>query len=66
MQALEQKIDRMEAAPGEPQYQPGTKDIIITGRGLNSLLAENTDLGDKLKFTLATDAVHAPARDRSG
>lgn len=58
-QALEQKIDSMEAAPGEPQYQPGTKEIIITERELNGLLAQNTDLGDKLKFTLATDEVHA-------
>ncbi len=30
-QALEQKIDQLEAAPREPQYQPGSKEIIITG-----------------------------------
>lgn len=58
-QALEQKIESMEAAPGEPQYQPGSKEILITERELNGLLAQNTDLGDKLKFTLATDEVHA-------
>ena len=58
-QALEQKIDRMETAPGEPDYEAGSKEIIITERELNGLLNENTDLGDKLTFTLATDEVHA-------
>ena len=58
-QALEQKIDRIEAAPGEPQYQPGSKEVVLTERELNGMLAENTDLGDKLKFTLVTDEVHA-------
>ncbi|QTN34103.1 hypothetical protein HZ994_17850 [Akkermansiaceae bacterium] len=58
-QALEQKIESMEAAPDEPDYQPGSKEIVITERELNGLLAQNTDLGDKLKFTLATDEIHA-------
>lgn len=58
-QALEQKIDSMEAVPGEPQYERGSKDIVITERELNGLLAQNTDLGDKLSFTLATDEIHA-------
>ena len=58
-QALEQKIDQIEAVPGEPEYQPGSKEIIITERELNGLLAQNTDLGDKLSFTLATDEIHA-------
>lgn len=58
-QALERKIESMEAAPGEPQYERGTKEIVITERELNGLLAQNTDLGDKLSFTLATYEVHA-------
>lgn len=58
-QELEQKIGRIDATPGEPQYQPGSKEIVFTERELNGLLAENTDLGDKLKFTLGTDEVHA-------
>lgn len=58
-QALEQKIESIEAVPGEPQYERGTKEIVITERELNGLLAQNTDLGDKLSFTLATDEIHA-------
>ncbi len=58
-QALERKIDSMEAAPDEPKYERGAKEIVITERELNGLLAQNTDLGDKLTFTLATDEIHA-------
>lgn len=58
-QVLEQKIERIEADPGEPRYEPGSKEIILTERELNGLLAQNTDLGDKLTFTLVTDEVHA-------
>jgi hypothetical protein len=58
-QALEQKIDRMEVDAGEPKYEAGTKEIIITERELNGLLNENTDLGGKLSFALATDEIHA-------
>ena len=58
-QVLEQKIGRLEVAPEEPKYQAGSKEIVITERELNGLLAQNTDLGDKLMFTLVTDEVHA-------
>jgi hypothetical protein len=53
---LEHKISGLEA---EPEYQPGSKEIVITERELNGLLNKNTDLGDKLKLTLATGEVHA-------
>jgi hypothetical protein len=57
--ALEQKIEQIEVAPEEPEYQAGSKEIVITERELNGLLSQNTDLGDKLSFTLVTDEVHA-------
>lgn len=58
-QVLTEKIDRMESTSGEPKYQPGTKQIIITERELNGLLAQNTDLGEKLTFILATNEIDA-------
>lgn len=45
--------------PGEPTYEKGKKEIILTERELNGLLNEHTTLGQKLKLELATDAVHA-------
>ncbi len=57
-QALERKLDDLEAAE-EPVYERGSKEIIFTERELNGLLHTNTELGDKLKLTLVTDAVHA-------
>ena len=57
--ALEEKVGSLEAPPAEPEYVPGSKEIILTERELNGLLNQNTDLGDKLKFTLATDEIHA-------
>lgn len=47
------------ATPAEPQYEKGAKEIILTERELNGLLNEHTTMGGKLKFELATDAVHA-------
>lgn len=41
----------------EPKYEKGSRDIVLTERELNGLLNEQ-QLGDKLKFELATDAVH--------
>ena len=57
--AVEAKIGSLEAVPGEPEYVPGSKEIILTERELNGLLNRNTNLGDKLKLTLATDEIHA-------
>jgi hypothetical protein len=45
------------AAPAEPKYEKGSRDIVLTERELNGLLNEQ-QLGEKLKFELATDAVH--------
>ncbi|MEK7952579.1 hypothetical protein [Luteolibacter soli] len=45
--------------PGEPTYEKGKKEIVLTERELNGLLNEHTTLGQKLKLELATDAVHA-------
>jgi hypothetical protein len=56
---LEEKIGGLDANPAEPEYVPGSKEIVITERELNGLLNQNTDLGDKLKLTLATDEIHA-------
>jgi hypothetical protein len=56
---LEEKVGSLEASPAEPEYVPGSKEIVITERELNGLLNKNTNLGDKLKFTLATDEIHA-------
>ncbi len=59
IETVEAKIGKIEADSGEPQYVPGTKEIILTERELNGLLNENTQLGDKLKLTLVTDEIHA-------
>lgn len=48
-----------EQAPAEPQYEKGSKEIVLTERELNGLLNQNTDLGKSLSFQLATGAVHA-------
>lgn len=45
--------------PAEPTYEKGKREILLTEYELNGLLNEHTTLGDKLKFELATDAVHA-------
>ena len=62
--AVEAKVEAIRnveapAAPAEPRYEKGKKEIILTERELNGLLNEHTTMGDKLKFELATDAVHA-------
>ena len=59
VEAVEAKIGSIEADSAEPQYVPGSKEIIITERELNGLLHQNTNLGDKLKFTLVADEIHA-------
>ena len=56
--ALERKIEAVQHAPAEPEYVPGGKTIVLTERELNGLLGLN-DLGDELRFDLATDAIHA-------
>lgn len=65
-QVVQQKVEAIQqveapapASPAEPTYEKGKKEIILTEKELNGLLNEHTTLGDKLKFELATDAVHA-------
>ncbi len=58
--AVEAKVEALQVeAPAEPQYEKGSREIVLSERELNGLLNEHTALGDKLKFELATDAVHA-------
>lgn len=59
VEAVEAKIGKLEADSSEPEYVPGSKEIILTERELNGLINQNTQLGDKLKLTLATDEIHA-------
>lgn len=47
------------AKPAEPTYEKGKKEIVLTERELNGLLNDHTGMGEKLKFELATNAVHA-------
>ena len=65
-QIVQQKVEALQqveapapSSPGEPTYEKGKREIILTEKELNGLLNEHTTLGDKLKFELATDAVHA-------
>lgn len=55
---VEEKVEAMQA-PAEPEYEKGSKEIILTERELNGLLNENTDLGKSVSFQLVTNAVHA-------
>ncbi|MEP2774936.1 MAG: hypothetical protein ABJQ29_09870 [Luteolibacter sp.] len=58
-QVVEEKVGSLEAAPDEPKYERGSKEIVLTERELNGLINQNTTLGDKLKLILAADEVHA-------
>lgn len=65
IQTVEAKIGAMQGAEVpkaervDPSYEKGEREIILTERELNGLLNEQTSLGEKLKFELVTDAVHA-------
>jgi hypothetical protein len=59
-QVVEEKIEGItRAEPAEPEYEKGAKEIVLTERELNGLLNERTTLGDKVRFELATGAIHA-------
>ncbi len=62
-QVLEEKIGSIQAMdperPDEPEYVKGEKEIVFTEREINGLLHQNSELGDKVRFEFATDAVHA-------
>lgn len=67
VQVVEQKLVQLqpetqpaaEPARQDPTYEPGVREIILTERELNGLLHHNTSLGEKLRFELVPDAVHA-------
>lgn len=56
-QVVEEKVEAIQQE--EPRYEPGKRVIELTERELNGLLNEHTNLGDSVKFELATDALHA-------
>jgi hypothetical protein len=58
MAVVEQKVEAIQK-PAEPEYQKGSREIILTERELNGLLNENTTLGKSVSFQLATNAIHA-------
>jgi hypothetical protein len=67
-QVVQEKVEAIQqveapsptaTTPAEPTYEKGKREIILTEKELNGLLNEQTTLGDKLQFELATDAVHA-------
>lgn len=47
------------AAIPDRTYTPGAKTLRLTEREINGLLNQNTDLGDKVRFEFARDAIHA-------
>ena len=57
-QSLNQKMEVVE----KRNYQPGDKIITLSERELNALIHRNTGLGDKVKFELANNAIHAQIR----
>lgn len=67
VQVVEEKLGRLqpESPPAaattreDPTYEPGVREIILTERELNGLPHHNTSLGEKLRFELVPDAVHA-------
>jgi len=54
-QVLDNKIETVQ----ERRYQPGGKILVLTERELNALFHHNTGLGDKVRFELANNAIHA-------
>lgn len=56
--ALDQKVEAVQ----ERRYEPGTKVITLTEREINALFHHNTELGNKVRFELASNAVHARIR----
>ena len=54
-QQLNQKIEQVQ----ERTYDKGAKIIELSEREINALFHHNTNLGDKIRLELATDAIHA-------
>lgn len=58
----QRKLDNKIEAVQERTYEPGTKVITLTEREVNALFHHNTQMGDKVRFELAANAVHARIR----
>ena len=56
--ALDKKVNSVQ----ERTYQPGGKTLILTEKEVNSLFHHNTAMGDKVRFELAHNAIHARIR----
>jgi len=56
--ALDKKVDAVQ----ERTYQPGGKTLILTEKEVNALFHHNTGMGDKVRFELANNAIHARIR----
>ncbi len=56
--SLESKVEAVQ----KRTYEPGTKAITLSEREVNALFHHNTGLGDKVRFELASNAVHARIR----
>ncbi len=61
---VEAKVEAIQEVPviqvpGEPTYEKGSQEIILTDRELNGLLNDNTALGKSLKFELGTNVILA-------
>lgn len=58
----QQKLDQKMEVTQKRSYQPGEKIITLSEREVNALFHSNTGLGDRVKFELADDAIHARIR----
>lgn len=56
--ALDKKIDAVQ----ERKYEPGGKILVLTEKEINALFHHNTGMGDKVRFELANNAIHARIR----
>lgn len=57
-QRVEEKVAAVREEP-DRGYVPGSREIIFTERELNGLLHAQTQLGERLRFEFAKDAIHA-------
>lgn len=53
-----EKVESIQKT-AEPEYEKGSREIVLTERELNGLLHENTALGRSVSLELATNAIHA-------
>lgn len=56
--ALDKKVDAVQ----ERTYEAGGKTLVLTEKEVNALFHHNTSMGDKVRFELANNAIHARIR----